>query len=561
MTDSAETRKSAAPERDIIEADVVCVGAGVACLSAVLRLLDRVKSEPQSARKAPSVLIFEKGREVGAHVLSGAVLDDKPFMDLLGPERLASMPVESRVVREKFYYLGSRRAFALPMTPPPMKAHGFPIASLAKVTRWLGELCEEAGAEIYTGLAAAELLEAEDGRVIGVRLGDKGVDKDGRRKPNFEPGPDVHARVVILGEGACGMLTEHLIERRGLAGSHHEQSYAVGIKELVRGPSRPERKGHIFHTFGYPLDHRTYGGGFVYCMNDTDVALGLVVALDYRYPNLSPHEMFRAFKAHPLVRSHLSGGRVIGYGAKVIPEGGWFAAPRLAADGALLVGDGAGLLDTVRLKGADIAVESGLAAGDTLFECWRADDWSAARLQGYPARFESSRGWRRIRRYRNVRACFQMGLLPGIVATGLSYLTGGLLPPGRVRMKPDHAMMQALSARAPAAPQRPANMEKELQFDILSDLYYSGTEHEENQPCHLVIKDRERCIRECLAVYGAPCTRFCPAQVYELTEEKDGIRIQAANCLHCGTCEIKDPLRNIEWKLPEGGGGPRYKEM
>lgn len=552
----------ASPPRDLIEADVICVGAGVACLSAVLRFLDRVKTGPPAARKPPTVLIFEKGREVGSHVLSGAVLDDAPFLELLGPERLATMPVESRVTREKFHYLTRHGALTLPLTPPPMKAHGFPMASLARITRWLGTLCEQAGAEIYTGLAAAELLEAGNGRVIGVRVGDKGVARDGQHKSNFEPGPDVHAKVVILGEGASGFLTEHLIQKKRLADGPHEQTYAVGIKELVRGPSRPERKGHVFHTFGYPLDRGTYGGGFVYCMNETDVSLGLVVALDYRDPALRPHELFRAFKRHPLVRAHIQGGQVVGYGAKVIPEGGCFAVPGLAADGVLLVGDGAGLLDTVRLKGADIAVESGLAAGETLFECWKHDDWSEHRLRQYAARFKTSRGWRRMRRYRNVRACFQRGLLPGIAATAASYLTGGWLPPGHVHMKSDPEMMEPLGTRSVPLPAgTAADLEKELQFDILSDLYYSGTTHEENQPCHLVIKDRDLCVRECMPVYGAPCTRFCPAQVYELTEEKDGIRVNPANCLHCGTCEIKDPLRNIEWKLPEGGGGPAYKEM
>lgn len=551
--------KTTAP-RDRIEVDIVCVGAGVACLSAVLRLLDRVKTEP--ARKPPTVLIFEKGREVGAHVLSGAVLDEGPFRELLGPDRLASLPRESRVVREKFCYLTPRRAFALPLTPPPMKARGCPLVSLTKVTRWLGQLCEEAGAEIYTEQAAAELLEDQTGRIIGVRMGDKGIGRNGSPKPNFEPGADVHARVVVLGEGASGVLTEHLIQKKKLGDGPHEQTYAVGIKELVRGPPRPERKGHIFHTFGYPLDRHTYGGGFVYAMNDTDVAVGLVVALDYRDPALNPHELFCAFKAHPLVREYLRGGQVVGYGAKVIPEGGWFAIPRLAANGVLLVGDGAGLLDTVRLKGADIAVESGLAAGDTLFECWKNDDWSELRLQEYPERFKASRGWRRLHRYRNVRACFQRGRLPGIAATAAGYLTGGLLPSGHVHMKPDAAMMEPRGRRrAPCAAAPAEGLEKELQLDILSDLYHSGTAHEEDQPCHLVIKDRAVCARECLPKYDAPCTRFCPAQVYELNEQQDGIRVNPANCLHCGTCEIKDPLRNIEWKLPEGGGGPGYKEM
>jgi electron-transferring-flavoprotein dehydrogenase len=297
-------------------------------------------------------------------------------------------------------------------------------------------------------------------------------------------------------------------------------------------------------------------------MTESLVAVGFVVALDYWNAEVSPHELFRAYKAHPAIRSYLEGGRVVQYGAKVIPEGGYFATPELVSDGVMIVGDGAGLLDTVRLKGADVAVESGIAAGDTLYDCWKAGDWSRERLGGYAERLSRADGWQRLKRYRNVRACFQFGLLPGIVATGLGYLTRGLLPPGRMAMKPDHARLRPLKGSADMET-KPAqhDMDKDLQYDILSDLYYSGTEHEEDQPCHLVIKDRERCLKECMPTYGAPCTRFCPAQVYELNDEKDGIRIQASNCLHCGTCQIKDPLQNIEWRLPEGGGGPRYKEM
>lgn len=548
----------AARPRDVLQVDVVCVGAGVASLSAALRFLDRVRSEGGASRP-PHVLIFDKGRDVGSHVLSGAVVDPRPLEVLLGQERMGALPVEAEVTSEAFYYLTAARAWKLPVTPPPMRSRGFLMVSLSKVSRWLATLCEQAGAEVYAGCAVTELLESGDGRVVGVRLGDRGLDRMGRPKPNFEPGPDVHAQVVVLGEGASGALTEPLIARKRLAADSHVTTYALGIKERIRVPARPGQRGKVVHTFGYPLDAATYGGGFLYGLSDTDWAVGLVVGLDYTDPMLSPHELFRAWKAHPMVRAHLAEGRVVGYGAKVIPEGGYFAVPRLVTEGVLLVGDGAGLLDSVRLKGVDLAVESGLAAGDTLFDCWRHGDWSLGRLAEYENRIRKTAGWRRLRRYRNVRACFQRGLWAGVAATAVSYVTAGFLPWGRIRMEPDAVRTRPAtgdSIRRAAVVGDPA-----LQLDILTDLFYSGTEHEEDQPCHLVIKDPARCASECLPKFRAPCTRVCPAGVYELAEDGRGVRIQAANCLHCGTCEIKDPLRNIEWKLPEGGGGPRYRDM
>ncbi len=540
--------------RESMSVDLVCVGAGVATLSAVLRLLRRL---PAGLTK-PTIMILEKGAYVGAHVLSGALIDPEPLADLLTPEERAQMPVESNVVAEAMYRLTPRHALKLPWIPPLMRATGFPLASLVKFTQFLGGLCEKAGAEIYTGFSAVELLKTGD-RITGVRIGDRGVSKDGQKKPNFEAGPHVHAKAVLLGEGACGLLTEQLIAERRLAAGANPQTYAVGIKELVEIPARPERRGRILHTFGYPQDSRTYGGGFLYCLNDTQVALGLVTALDYRDPAIHPHELFRAFKLHPLIRPFVEGGKVVGYGAKMLPEGGYHSVPGLVADGVMVLGDSAGLLDSLRLKGVHIAMQSGMAAGDVLADGWRRGDWSRAVLEEYPRRFQSMSGWRQMKRVRNVRAGFARGMLPGMVAAGMSVLTGGLLPPGRLSIRHDHEVLEPLAkAGKPLALPPP---DQALQMDRLSDLYYSGTRHEEDQPSHIRIPDPDICRTKCIPMFGAPCTRFCPAQVYTLQVDGRSIRVDFTNCLHCGTCEVKDPFRNIEWHLPEGEGGPRFQGM
>lgn len=539
--------------REQIETDIVCVGAGVAALATVLRLLRRAQ---EAGVAAPRVMVLEKGRYVGAHVLSGAVLDPAPLAALLTLEERARMPVLCHVVKERFYRLTSRHAVPIPFVPPAMRAKGMPLISLSSFTKFLGDLCEDAGAEIYTEMTAVELLE-EHGRIVGVRVGDKGVDKDGTPKASFEPGPEVRAKAVVLGEGACGVLTERLIATRGLAASAEPQAYAIGIKEIIETTPRPERQGVIMHTFGYPLDWRTYGGGFVYGISPSQIALGLVVGLDYRTAHLNPHDLFRAFKRQPLIARHIAGGRTVAYGAKVLPEGGLHAMPELAADGALIVGDGAGMLDSVRLKGIHLALCAGIAAGDTLCECVQRGDCSRDMLAGYARRFYASDAGRQLRRVRNVRTWFSLGMPAGVLATGMALLTGGLLPLRLRRRTTDAQHLRAASTPAPPSP--PAHGDTDL--DRLGDLFFSGTQHDEQQPCHLHIIDPERCRRECIAVYGAPCTRFCPAQVYTLAEDGEHIRIDAANCLHCKTCAIKDPLGNIEWRLPEGGGGPRYVGM
>jgi len=543
-------------ERDSMEFDIVCVGGGIATLSTVLRLLKRIKQSGLSKEK-PSVLIIEKSENLGNHVLSGAVVDPAPLAELLSEDERKNFPIESPVTSEGFYNLTRTDSFKLPWVPPMMHAENYPIVSLSSVTRYFGKLCESAGAEIYAGFSAARLLE-ENGKITGIQIGDKGLDKDGSKKTIFEAGPNVMAKVVILGEGACGKLTEKLITERNLNKGCNAQTYALGVKEVIEIPSRPEQKGSIIHTFGYPMNSSTYGGGFIYCMSDTKVAIGMVTALDYTNPTINPHDIFRLFKVHPLVREYIKDGKVSAYGAKVLPEGGFYSAPDLVTDGAIIVGDAAGLLDSLRLKGVHIAIQSGIAAGDTLFQCWEKNDYSLPMLETYSKIFQETSGWKQMHRVKNVRASFAHGMLPGIMAAGMSWITGGILPPGKMPITPDWKHLKLKAESTPwEQPPKPNDSIAAIQVDRLTDVYFSGTKHEEHQPCHLKILDTKKC-RECIDRFGGPCTLFCPAQVYTMADDGISIRIDPSNCLHCKTCQIKDPYQNIEWNLPEGGGGPHY---
>jgi len=535
-----------------LQADILCVGAGVASLATVLALLRGVRA--RGGDKPPRVVVLEKSRAIGNHVLSGAVIDPHAFDGLLSDEELAQLPVEAHVTRESFHMLlGPHRAFSIPWVPPMMRAHGFPIGSLTRIARYLAMLCEKEGAEIYCGFPVVALIEDADGRVIGARTGDKGVDRHGNPKPNFCPGEEIHARAVVLGEGGCGLLTERLIETRGLAASR-PQTYALGIKELIEVPENPARAGEILHTFGHPADSNSYGGGFVYHVSATQVMVGYAYGLDYRRPEVDIHRMFRRFKAHPAIHRHIDGGKVVAYGAKVIPEGGLFSVPELVGNGAMIVGDGGGLLDSLRIKGIHMAMQSGRLAGETLAGAWMKDDFTASALGDYPRRLRKSRVWDELRRVRNVRAPFSKHMALGVAAAGCAWATRGALPWWRVAMHPDHATLRPQrNGNEPAAPPlSPTNP------DRLSDLFLSGTRHDEDQPCHLHILDRAKCA-ECITTYGAPCQHFCPAEVYRL--EGDHIHIDFSNCLHCKTCQIKDPFRNIEWTAPLGGDGPRYTRM
>jgi len=537
-----------------IQTDILCVGAGIASLSTALSLLRTLKAQ---GKKLPRVTIVEKSRSVGNHILSGAVIDPEGFEGLLTPEEIAKMPIEARVSKESFHMLFTKTAsMKIPWVPPMMQAHGFPVGSLTKLTQYFAQLCEKEGAEVYTSFAVTELIEDAKGRIIGARTGAKGIDRDGKAKGNHLPCEEIFAKTVVLGEGACGILTENLIKSKSLYSLRGEQSYALGIKEVIDVPANEERVGEIDHTFGYPADWSTYGGGFVYHVSPTQVMICYAYALDYADPSKDPHALFRLFKAHPSVAEHIAGGKSVAYGAKVIPEGGYYSVPEMVADGALIVGDGAGLVDTLRIKGVHIAMQSGVAAAQTLADCWNANDFSFEALKPYSKRLKATSGWKQLKRVKNVRAPFSTFLGLGVMSAGLAWATQGLLPFWMVRMAPDHEELKPLKgAKLPPAEPLVASPTSP---DRLTDVFMSGTIHDEDQPCHLKIKDRDTC-RVCLQKYGAPCQRFCPAEVYRL--EEGHIHVDFSNCLHCKTCQIKDPFLNIEWTFPQGGDGPRYTRM
>ena len=537
-----------------IQTDILCVGAGIASLSTALSLLRTLKAQ---GKKLPRVTIVEKGRSVGNHILSGAVIDPEGFKGLLTEEEIAKMPIDARVSKESFHMLFNKRAaMKIPWVPPMMQAHGFPVGSLTKLTQYFAQLCEKEGAEVYTSFAVTELIEDSKGRIIGARTGAKGVDRDGKPKGNHLPSEEIYAKTVVLGEGACGVLTENLIKRKSLYSLRGEQSYALGIKEVIEVPANEERAGEIDHTFGYPADWSTYGGGFVYHVSPTQVMICYAYALDYAYPEKAPHFLFRLFKAHPSVAEHIKGGKSVAYGAKVIPEGGYYSVPEVVADGALIVGDGAGLVDTLRIKGVHIAMQSGVAAAQTLADCWNANDFSFEALKPYSKRLKATSGWKQLKRVKNVRAPFSAFIGLGVMSAGLAWATQGLLPFWMVGMSPDHEELKPLKG-GKLPPFKPIQATP-ISPDRLTDVFMSGTIHDEDQPCHLKIKDRAKC-RECLLKFGAPCQRFCPAEVYRL--EEGHIHVDFSNCLHCKTCQVKDPYLNIEWTFPQGGDGPRYTRM
>ena len=522
-----------------IETDVLVVGAGPAGLATAISLKRR--------GYAGRVVVVDKGRSPGSHVLSGAVMDPSGFKELLTDEEMAKLPVEAHVNRESFrFILGAGASVPIPWVPPMMQAKGYPVGSLTKVVRYLADVATRLGAEVYTGYAISELIE-ENGVVVGARTGEKGLDSAGRPKPNHLPSEEIRAKVTVLAEGGAGILTDRLIAERGLEG-RRPQSYAIGVKELVELPQPVEGSGGtIMHTFGYPVDMCTYGGGFVYHVSDSQVMVGYALGLDYRDASIDVHELFRRFKATNAVQKHIAGGKAVAYGAKVIPEGGFYAMPKPYASGALIVGDGAGLLDGLRIKGIHIAIQSGIAAAEAIAA--GAGDVGAR----YFELLKKTKGYREVKRVKNVHGGFTYGAPFGVMMAGFAWATFGAFPFwmfGRRHKDSDTMRPLAPGGRKKALPMSGV--------DRLTDVFMSGTIHEENQPCHLKLPDAAKC-DECERRFGSPCTRFCPAEVYR--REENGIRVDFSNCLHCKTCKIKCPCENVDWTFPQGGDGPRYTRM
>jgi electron-transferring-flavoprotein dehydrogenase len=587
-------------ERESLEMDVVFVGAGPANLSGALHLARLIGQHNEQVDKGErqgkslgeiQIAVIEKGASVGAHILSGAVMDPKGLAELIPDFAEQGAPLESPVIEDHFLYLTRKRAIRSPITPPPLKNHGYYIVSLNRLTAWLGEKCEEAGVNIFPEFPGAAMLYDQDDRVIGVRTGDKGIDKEGKQKPNFEPGIDLLAKVTVLGEGVRGSLTKQVIRRLGLDEGREPQVYSLGVKELWELPDDRYPTGRVTHTLGFPSDQWTYGGGWVYGMQNRILNLGYVTGLDYRDPLIDPHAEFQRFKTHPFISKLLDGAKMIRYGAKAIAAGGWHAMPRLYADGVLIVGDSAGFLNAARLKGIHSAIKSGMLAAETIFESLVAEDYSAAKLQSYDARVKESWITPELRRYRNFHAAFRYGRWLGMANAGLQYLTGGRAWGiiDRDHQEPGNEAMRKLSAygyNGDGAAQRYPYLrfDNQLTFNKVTDVYHAAVAHDEDQPAHLHVLDTHVCATRCAEEYGNPCQRFCPAAVYEMVDVGPGrhasnvpavtepraaasgaaarqLQINFSNCVHCKTCDIMDPYQIINWVTPEGGGGPDYKGM
>ncbi|MDN0075289.1 electron transfer flavoprotein-ubiquinone oxidoreductase [Crenobacter sp. SG2303] len=539
--------------RDYMEYDVVIVGGGPSGLASAIRL----KQLANGAGRELSVCLLEKSSEIGAHILSGAVFEPKALTELIPDWKEKGAPLNTPAVDDHFLYLTETESIKLP-TPPQMRNHGNYIISLGNLCRWLAEQAEALGVEIYPGFAAAEVLYDETGAVKGVATGNVGTGKHGEKEG--EPGMELWAKQTIFAEGCRGSLTKTLFERFELRKDSDPQTYGIGIKELWEVPAEQHSAGRITHTVGWPVDTATYGGSFMYHLENNQVVVGFVVGLDYQNPWLSPFEEFQRFKTHPAIKKTLEGGRRISYGARALSEGGIQSLPKLTFLGGVLIGDTAGFLNVPKIKGSHAAIKSGSLAAEAVFELLMSDG-DGREAVSYPIRFKQSWLYDELWRVRNIRPSFRWGLWPAMIYGALdTFLFRGRAPWTLRHKHADHETLEDASMCAKIVYPKP---DGKLSFDRLSSVFLSNTNHSEDQPAHLRLKDKGVPIEVNLARYGAPETRYCPAGVYEIVGEVEAPRLQinAQNCVHCKTCDIKDPTQNINWVTPEGGGGPNYPNM
>jgi len=563
MRSSAREAQAEMPERESLEVDVLFVGAGPANLAGAIRLMQLAKA----AGRELEVLVIDKSGEIGSHGISGAVMDPKALNELI-PDWRADAPVESEVTSDQLWFLTENAKIKAPVNPPMLNNRGKYVASLQKMVKWLGAKAEEAGAQVFPAFPGQEVLWDGE-RAIGVRTGDKGLDKNGNPKPNYEAGADILAKIVVLGEGPRGTLAKQAEARLHLDDGREPQVYAAGIKELWHCPPGRVQPGSVIHTLGYPLPAETFGGGFVYGMQEDILDVGFVTGLDYLNPTTDPHNELQRFKQHPAIRALLQNATLVRYGAKAIPEGGLFAMPRMYSDGLLVVGDSAGFLNGMRLKGIHLAMKSGMLAAETAFEALQAGDTGSARLSAIESRFKDSWAYKELFAARNFHQGFEGGLVAGMLNVSLGMITGGrgFGFKNKLRGKAGYERMEKAGYKPKETPR--ATIDNVLTFGKLTDVYNSGVSHEENQPCHLKVADLNICRDRCTVEYGNPCQYFCPAQVYEpFFEKKDGngeiegrLQINFTNCVHCKTCDIMDPYQIITWVPPQGGEGPVYTNM
>ncbi|MBI4832033.1 MAG: electron transfer flavoprotein-ubiquinone oxidoreductase [Candidatus Lindowbacteria bacterium] len=565
-----------AVERESMEVDVLFVGAGPANLAAALhlkRLISKHNEDVEGGKKQGEkfgddfmVALIEKAQEIGLHGLSGAVMDKKTLLELFPDFDENCGAVDCKVDAEDVLFLTQTGKIKAPITPPPLNNHGFSTVPLAKLTKWMAEQVAEAGVDTFAGFPGVELLY-EDNKVIGVRTGDKGIDPEGNPKSNFEAGMDLLAKVVVLGEGPRGFLAKKLIEKFGLQKGRNPQTFVTGVKEVWQLAEGKMKPGQIIHTMGYPHDWKTYVGGFIYSMKDNMASVGLMTGLDARDPQVDPHRYFQLFKTHPVVKDLLAGGKILQYGAKTVPVGGWYSVPKMAVNGCVLVGDSAALFDPMRIKGIHLAMKSGMLAAETIFEALVKKDFSEAQLGKYEQAVKNSYIREEMWKSRNFHQGFHGGRIAGLIHAGLQFITGGrgLVDPMATEedYKATVTVSEYYGGRNPEEVNK-ISFDGALTLDKLTDVYQSGTIHEEKQPCHCRILNLDYCNKEenCKKKYNRSCVKFCPAFVYEEeVDEKTGkskLKINFSNCLHCKTCDIKCPYANILWTPPEGGGGPKY---
>ena len=540
-----------------MEYDVVIVGAGPSGLSTAIRLRQIARETGADL----SVCVIEKGSEVGAHILSGAVLEPRAIDELIPNWQALGAPLHTPVNEDRFLFLTQKRSFRMPL-PPQARNHGNHIISLANFCRWLAEQAEALGVEIYPGFAAAEVLYGEDGSVRGVATGDMGVGRDGKATPAHVPGIELRARQTIFAEGCRGSLTKSLFDRFALRDGADPQTYAIGMKELWEVDPAVHSQGLVIHTIGWPVDSMTYGGSFVYHLEDNQIAVGYVVGLDYQNPHLSPFDEFQRFKTHPAIQPFFKGGRRVAYGARALNEGGFQSIPKLTFPGGLIVGCGAGFLNVPKIKGTHNAMKSGMLAAEAVADHLATAAGDGAEATGYPERLKGSWIWEELYRVRNIRPGFRAGLWFGLLNAAIdTYVMRGRAP-WTLRHHPDHESLRLAAHCEQIDYPKP---DGETSFDKLTSVFVSNTNHEENQPVHLTLRDPQVPVHFNLEYYDAPEQRYCPAGVYEIVYNDEGenpaLQINAQNCVHCKTCDIKDMTQNINWVVPEGAGGPNYPNM